>query len=262
MSPRRAPSFARATFAVLRLQALRLRRGKKLRLALIATSFVVIAAIVTRYSVPDPDATLTVESTINVGFFGFLAYLLPFLLQAGAIAEEVEGRTFTYVAGRPTGRFAMTLGKWLAGTLFAWGALLAGVLLLHLGAHAATPDTLVETLPTTAKAAGSLALLVTYYGAICFFWGALLPEAAGILSLLHLAIIEFGFGKLFGVVRLASMNYHAEQIAGLPRDGLLAESVPEIDPWWSVLAILVHTALFLGLAAVVVRVQEYRFSKA
>ncbi len=262
MTTPRTPSFLGAILAVFRLQALRLRRGKKLRLAIVATALVVFAALAARYGMRDPDPERTVRTTLDVGFFGFLAYLLPFLLQAGAIAEEVEGRTFTYVAGRPTGRFALTLGKWLAGTIYACLTLVLGVVVLHLGAYAATPDSLVETLAGTAKAAGALALLATYYGAVCFFWGALLPEAAGILSLIYLAVVEFGFGKLFGIVRLASMNYHAEQLAGLPRGGFLADSVPDLAPWWSVLAIGAHALVFLSLAVIVVRLQEYRFSKA
>ncbi len=262
MTPPKAPSFARAVAATFRLHELRLRRGKKLRLAIASTALVVLAAIASRYLASDPDAGETMQTTLDVGFFGFLVYLLPFLLQAGAIAEEVEGRTFTYVAGRPTGRFALTLGKWLAGTVHAVGALVVGVLVLHLGAHAATPDTLASAFPGTLRAMGALALLATFYGAVCFFWGALLPEAAGILSLIYLALVELGFGKLFGLVRLGSMNYHAEQLAGLPRGGLLPETVPELVPWWSVLAISVQAVCFLLLAALVVSVQEYRFSKA
>lgn len=262
MSPPQSPSLARATFAVFRLQALRLARGKKLRLAVVATAVVVLAALTARYTASAPDPARTVRTTLDVGFFGFLAYLLPFLLQAGAIAEEIEGRTFSYIAGRPTGRLAITLGKWLAGTVYACLVLAVGALLLQLGAHAATPSSLVDALPSAAKAVGSLALLGVYYGAVCFFWGALLPEAAGILSLIYLAVIEFGFGKLFGIVRLASMNHHAEQLAGLPRGGLLAESVPTIEPAWSVAAIAALALVFLALAGLVVRLQEYRFSRA
>ncbi len=262
MSAPPAPTFFASVAAVFRLHALRIRRGKKLRLAIAATALVVLGAIAARYGAERASAQGTVRAAVDTGFFGFLVYLLPFLFQAGAIAEEVEGRTFTYVASRPTGRAALTFGKQLAGSLYAGAILVAGLLVLYLGAYASTPDRFQYVLDDFAKTAGALVLLGTYYGAVCLFWGALLPEAAGILSILYLAIVELTFGKLPGIFRLVSMNYRAEQLAGLPRGGIMAHTVPPLDPWLSVLAIAVLTFGFSALAMVVVRLQEYRFSKA
>jgi ABC-type transport system involved in multi-copper enzyme maturation permease subunit len=262
MSAPEVPSFFASVGAVFRLHALRLRRGKKLRLALAAAGLVVFGAIAARYGAERASAHGAVRAAVDTGFFGFLAYLLPFLFQAGAIAEEVEGRTFTYVASRPTGRAALTLGKQLAGTFYTGAILVVGVFVLYVGAYATQPDRFQYLLDDFAKTAGALLLLGTYYGAVCLFWGALLPEAAGILSILYLAIVELTFSKLPSVFRLASMNYRAEQLAGLPKGGLMAHTVPPLDPWLSALAIVVLTVGFSALAMVVVRVQEYRFSKA
>jgi hypothetical protein len=262
MSAPPVPGFLASVRSVYRLQSLRIRRGKKLRLAVLAVAFVVIGAVAARYGAEHASARGTVRSAVDVGFFGFLVYLLPFLFQAGAVAEEVEGRTFTYVASRPTGRAALTLGKQLAGTVYAGAILIGGLAVLYLGAYASTPDRFQYVLDDFAKMAGALLLLGTYYGAVCLFWGALLPEAAGILSILYLAIAELTFSKLPGVFRLVSMNYRAEQLVALPRGGLMAHTVPPLDPWLSVLAIALLTVGFSLLAMLVVRVQEYRFSKA
>jgi hypothetical protein len=94
------------------------------------------------------------------------------------------------------------------------------------------------------------------------FWGAVATEAAGIVSVLYLAVMEFGFGKLPFFLRFISLNFLGSELAGLPRGGLLPESVPEIAVWIGAVAIPVVTAAFLGFAALVVSSSEYRFGNA
>jgi ABC-type transport system involved in multi-copper enzyme maturation permease subunit len=262
VGPPPAPSSFAATKAIFRLQWRRLIRGKKLQLAAGVIGLVLLAVLAARYAGEGADAAEVVQKGTTLGFFTLLVYLIPFLLTSGAIAEEVESRTFTFLSSRPVGRLAIALGKYAAGVAMAAGLLGAGMLLLHVGSFLTTPSLMIDELPATLRSTGALMLLTLLYGAICMFWGALVPEAGGIVSFLYLGIMEFALGFVPSVFRFVSMNYHATQIAGLEKRGLWPDTVPDVEPWGPLAAIVVMTLLFLFFGALTVSASEYRFGKA
>lgn len=257
-----APDLVTSVAAVYRIAWTRLVRGRKLLLGAGATLLIVVAAVATRYLATEASAEETVEGAVSVGFFGMLAYLLPFLCASGAISEEVEARTFPYLAMRPTGRFALTLGKWLAAATMASLVLGLGVVLLHVASWATEPSEMIDELPGTLRIVGALVLLSFCYSAICLFWGALVVEAAGVMAALHLAFLEFAVGSLPGAFRFGSMNYLASQLAGLPKGGFRPDWVPDIETWICGVVVSVVMVVFLGLAALVVESSEFGYGKA
>jgi ABC-type transport system involved in multi-copper enzyme maturation permease subunit len=196
------------------------------------------------------------------GFFKLLAFLLPFLFTSGAIAEEVESRTFAYVSSRPVSRAAIAIGKWAAGATLSVALLAGSALVLHLVALATDPAALVEGFPATLKAIGALTLLGLCYSAICLFWGAMVPEAAGIVSGLYLGVVEWILSFAPGSVRYVSMNYLARQIAGQEPGGLFPEIAPVVDAWVAAGVIGGVTVLFVFFAVLVVSLSELRVGTA
>lgn len=257
-----APDLMTSIAAVYRIAWTRLVRGRKLLLGAGATLLIVIAGVATRYLAEDADPADTVEGTVRIGFFGMLAYLLPFLCASGAISEEVEARTFPYLAMRPTGRFALTMGKWLAASSMGALVLGIGVIVLHVACYASEPSDMIDELTSTLRIVGALTLLVFCYSAICLFWGALVVEAAGVMAALHLAFLEFGIGSLPTAFRFGSMNYLASQLAGLPKGGFRPDWVPDIETWVCGLVVGAVMGLFLTLAAVVVESSEFGYGRA
>jgi ABC-type transport system involved in multi-copper enzyme maturation permease subunit len=257
-----APDLATSVAAVFRLNLKRLLRGRKLRFGVVALVLVVAATLIARYVVDPEDPQELVRDAIRRGFFGLLVYLLPFLFNSGAIAEEVETRTLPYLLLRPTGRLGLTLGKYLSGSLLAFVLLAAGVLVLHAGAYATEPSAMIEGIDETLRMIGALALLTLCYSAICLFWGSLITEASGLMSTLHLGALEFAMGLMPFALRFVSMNYWATQIAGLPKGGFLEDTVPDVELWIAVTVVTAVTFLFLGAAALVVRNSQFGFGKA
>jgi hypothetical protein len=259
----RAPDLGSATLAVLRLAWMRLVRGRKLRLAGAATLLVVGAAIGGRYAFASEasDTAELMESAVDLAFFHLLVYLLPFLFTAGAIAEEVEGRTFAFLAMRPAGRAAITFGKYLASAAMSVLVLATGVLVLHIGVHVTDPTGMIENLEETLRWIGALAILALCYCGICLLWGSLVVQAGGLLSTLHLATLEFLFGKL-GFLRVVSMNHYARVLGGLPAGGWGAEYAPDLEPWVCGVIVAVATLVFLSLAALVIRMSELGYGRA
>jgi ABC-type Na+ efflux pump permease subunit len=263
MASPQAPSFGSSVAVVLKLSMVRLVRGRKLRLGVLAMVLVVLSAIAARYVAGENiEPAELVQEAVRLGFFHLLCYLLPYLFAAGAISEEAESRTLPYLLMRPISRVAMTLGKWLAAALTSSAVLVVGVLLLHVGAWATEPGEMIDQLGPTGKIMGALVLLSFLYSAICLFWGALVIEAGGVISILHMGALEFAFGKLPGPVRFVSMNYLATQVAGLPKGGFYEEYVPDVETWICIAVIVGLTLLFVGLSSLVTQISEFGFGKA
>jgi ABC-type transport system involved in multi-copper enzyme maturation permease subunit len=262
VSPPSVPGLGAALSASFRLAWVRMVRGRKLRLAIAAVLFVVVASVAARYLADVTDPARAVSSAVRVGFLNMLVFLLPFLFTAGAIAEEVESRTLSYLMIRPAGRVAIALGKYLASAAICVALLAGGVLTIHVASLVADPTPMVEALPDTLRMIGSLSLLALCYCALCMLWGGLVVEAGGLLATLHLAVIEYGFSWLPGVARLASMNHFASELAGFERRGFGASLVPEVDLWVCALVLGVMTLVYLGLATLVVRLSELGSGKA
>lgn len=256
------PSFGASVAAHARLGFVRTVRGRKLRLGAVATLLTVGAAVTARYLADEAEPAEVVKTAVRLGFFWMLAFLLPFLFASGAIAEEVENRTLTYLAMRPSGRVALTLGKLLVAWTFSGGLLAVGVLALHVGAYATTPSDMIDELGDSMRYAGALVLLSLCYSAICLFWGALVVEASGLISTLHLASLEFVFGFLPGVARFLSMNYFCQELAGLPRGGFGADWVPDLSMGVCGAIVAVVTLFFVAMATLVVETSEVGFGRA
>lgn len=235
-----------------RLQALRLMRGAKLKLAVAATLPMVIAvAVSANFS---DDALDTLRSGYRLALFGVLGYLLPFLFASGAISEEVESRTFTYLASRPASRLGMVFGKWLTGVAFSATLLGAAAIFMHVGALAKSPTLLVEQLALLGRTIGALTLLSAGYCALTMFFGALIPAAAGLVGGLYLAIIEFIMSTLGpGYLPLLTLHHHTLLLSGADPD---LEPVVKLSI--AVALVLAFTLVWIGLACLAVVPREFR----
>jgi hypothetical protein len=300
MSPPPVPSFFASTIAVGRLTLLRTLRGRKLRVALVATFLVVvfpgvvaIAGEPSRPSacaVPCADGEVCVDDPaddcdpenggrrcagicraggpigvvnggIDWGFFRLLVFLLPILFTSGAIGEEVEGRTLHFLAMRPVSRGAIALGKYLVGTAAGLVVLWIGLILLHVVGYATSPTLMIDQAGDTARAGGAASLLILAYSGICLFWGALVPEAAGMVSIVWLGFVEWFLATLPYILRCASLSFYARELGGLERAGIDAD-VPDFELWICGVVVVCGWLLFTGLGVLTVQLSELRFGKA
>ena len=257
-----APSFADGMFAVARLQMMRIVRGRKLRFALVAVALVLLGVISARYASKDAVPADVFQQGMDGGFFRMLVFLLPFLFASGAIAEEVEGRTYGYVALRPVSRVALASGKLLAACACTTGMLIAGALILHIAIFAATPSELASQFTSTLRSTGALVLLGLAYTSICMMWGAIVVEAAGIVAALHLAVMEFLVSLAPGPFRVISLHYSATELAGFAKDGPFSDAAPSIQPAVAASVLILAFALFFVITSVAVSTNEYRTGKA
>lgn len=254
MSHRR-PGFGAAVGTSFRMQTRRFWRGSKTRLALVSTlpMIALLSAIVLAAEEVD-SSQATMKNIVGAAFFALIVYLIPFLFAAGAVAEEVQRRTFTYLASRPASRSAIVIGKLLAAMVATSLVLTACLLVLHLVGFADQPVLIVDELALTFRRLGALLALSSTYCAILLCFGALFPSYPGITGGFFLAVWEFALARFPGRFPLVTVNYHGRVLAGLE----------DLDPtlglplWASGIAVLVGLLVASGFAVIAVMGREYR----
>lgn len=252
------------------MQLSQLRRNRKLRLALVATTLVVLAVTVAHHlglsttgldvRTAAEQAEESVRSGIEFGYFRLLVYFLPFLFASGAVGEEVERGTFSYLLTRPLSRIAIALGKWAATTLVTVVLLVSSLLVVHVVCYATEPTALFEALPSTLRIAFSIALLSATYCAICLALGSAAPQSSGVLPAVYLAFIEFCCSFLPSAVRVLSLNFSARRLAGFDVGGLMPETVPDVSPLLAFMVLSCGLMTFVGAGMLIVRFGEFETS--
>jgi ABC-2 type transport system permease protein len=174
------------------------------------------------------------------------------------IADEVEGRTLTYLLTRPLPRAAILAGKFLAYLATALGvALPAVVITFFLLATAPGASGLGAAVPDLLRDLGVAALALLAYGALFTLLGVLLrrPVIPGLLFLFGwelLANLPGYLPRLTLTAWLRSLIHHRPAQEGL------SELFAQVQPTGLSLAVLsVATAVFLAAATFVFSEREY-----
>jgi hypothetical protein len=182
----------------------------------------------------------------NTGELGLrsLTVLLPTLLLAGAVGDEQQGKTYSYLWSRPMPRTALLYGKLVAilPVMAAAMFLSMGIafVLMAVGPRDVDPMWFVRSL------LGGVAGLVCA-SAFAMGLGSLFPKHALITVLAWMLVIEQALPEVAAAQNLATLH-HVRVLAGLPGD----------DPSGSVLGSLVALAI---LTAIWLRVAVWRVKR-
>lgn len=255
---RAAPTFAGGFSAAFRLEFTRLVRSSRLRIALVAVALVLVSVLVVRYAGDGATPDETLKKGVELGFFRILVFLMPLVFAVGIVSEEVESRTFSFLAIRPTSRTALFLGKALAAFALGSATLVSGMLVAHLATLAASPGLLASTLPWTLKALLALEALLLAYTLLGAFASALVVEAPAVITTLYLVILEWFGGLAPSLFRLVSLHFHATSLVGFERGGLMPDSVPAVSPLVSAAVLAAVCLVLAGGGIMTFRSSEYR----
>lgn len=243
--------------ALIALERLRLMRGRSVWIGLVLALLIAITGVASRYASGQLGA---LETSVDLGLSHLLAYLVPYLFCAGMLSEEVNGRTLNYLTSRPVPRSRILVAKWMVGSAASAGVLLAACLVLHVGGYLLAPGELFAALPSTLVTFVALALQAAAYAALALFYGALAPSAASALFAFHLLLAEAAMSLAPGPLRLLSLAHHSAELAGLPRHGVLSESVRSLPSWGHLTILIVITGSILAAACSTFSRSEYRES--
>src|SRR6185436_5945819 len=132
--------------------------------------------------IPTQVTAADLYGVIVTAYVRFLVPLAALFYATALIADEVEGRTLTYLLTRPIPRASILLGKFAAylvtGLALAWPALLGTFFLL-----VTARGDLSASVPDLFRDAGVVALTLLSYGALFALMGVFLrrPLVPGLL---------------------------------------------------------------------------------
>jgi ABC-2 type transport system permease protein len=193
-----------ASFAIARVTLTRMLRGRSI--------WVVIGLCV----LPTLWAAVQkVDSVDDMGLvfvtWALLLAILPPVLLAAAIGEEIEERTASYLWSRPIPRWSIVIGKMVALVPILWLALGASVLVPF---YVFVPNAAAHG--DVAARIGAMAILATL-GAAAVTAGltTIAPRYGTILSIAYLLFIDDPLAAIDASISRMSVIYNAIQIAAI-----------------------------------------------
>jgi ABC-type transport system involved in multi-copper enzyme maturation permease subunit len=185
--------------------------------------------------------------------------LLSMLLWATpAIQSEVEGRTWTYLAVRPGGKFPVVLGKYLAAVVWA---VLPALLSLTISLVLIRPHTGLWAAWQTFAPLVVLSCLA--YGALYVMLGVLFLRRAMIVAVGYTFFFEFIVGMVPAMVNEFTVQYYLRTLLlrWMPEDLAMPESfrrtfVGSGPSWQYVLILLAYAVVLLTAAGLVLRQRQ------
>jgi ABC-2 type transport system permease protein len=191
-------------------------------------------------------------------YVGNVLPLAALFYATALIADEVEGRTLTYLLTRPIPRPSILLGKFVAYLVtslsLAWPALVGTFFLLVTARGRAD---LAAAVPDLFRDAGVVALTLLSYGALFALLGVFLrrPLVPGLLFIFAWELVAWLPGylpRLTLTLYLRSLVRHRPAVEGL------SELFDQILPVATCLPVLfAASALFLGAALWIFSRREY-----
>lgn len=191
--------------AIAQVAFVRMLRGKALWVVLAMALLPLLATL------PIKQRTIPEHWGAVIAFWGYLLAILPPVLLAGAIGEEIEEKTMTYLWSRPLPRWSIVGGKIIAIIPILWIVLSASLILpfyvmfSDAGAHGMT---LARTLAMVVM--GTLGVAAVTAGL-----ATLVPRHATVVSLAYLVFIDRTLAWPDASICKLSVTYHALRLSGM-----------------------------------------------
>ncbi len=240
------------------------RRTGKVRLFALLALIPVILSVVVRIVLAGKsgDVMAVFNDILMVFYLQFFIVILSLFYGTSVTAEEVEGRTLSYLVTRPIAKPAIVAGKFAAYAVLAFLLVGASLALSFFIMNSARLGDM-GLYGTFFHYAGVLLLGILAYSALFTFLGALLKRAV-------LVGLVFGFGwenviqyfpgstQRFSLVHyLKSLLPYHYSGGGGGLTSLLLFRLEPTPPVAAVLALAAVTGVFLALACVVFRWKEF-----
>jgi ABC-type transport system involved in multi-copper enzyme maturation permease subunit len=188
------------------------------------------------FSVPMKEPSIPQHWGKVVAFWGYLLAMLPPVLLASAIGEEIEERTMTYLWSRPLPRWSIVGGKMVAILPILWIVLAAALLAPF---YARFPDAGAHG-TVLARSMAAVVLGTIGVAAVTAGLATLVPRYGTVVSLAYLVFVDRTLAFFDASISKLSVTYHAIRLTGMWGD---AQPFMQSVGW-----ILALSAAWMGIA--------------
>lgn len=218
-----------------------------------------------RFSLGRPPEPEPAELVVFILGPGVVCMLGVFLWATPWLSTELEGLSWVYLAVRPQGALAVLLGKYLVAV--AW-AIPAGLIATALGAAIIAESDVPQLIWVQWRL---VVLSCLAYAAVFVLIGVLFPKRAMVLCVFYTIVFEVVLASIPAAVNLLTVQYRLRclLVRWLGWEERLLDSAPVFRAYfgdqsaaWHVSVLLLQTAIYLGIAALVLRWQEFTQSAA
>jgi ABC-type transport system involved in multi-copper enzyme maturation permease subunit len=244
------------------LTSLSLRRARRGRLVWMTLAILALPALAALLAlVSGNGGRAFFEKLLDV----LLRYLTPFIMALHAsatVAEEVQGKTITYLFSRPVARWTLPIGKYLGNLCVNASLLCLAVAVIYVLSMVGEGADLLRELPALAMGVFAVALAAVHFGALAAAFGAMATGFPFVATLIYVLIVEVGFAFVPGWFKVTAMTVHLRAIAGLyhPQQSLFLAD-PNLTLPVSLTVVLGMTVVWLVIAVAWVGSTEYRTDK-
>jgi ABC-type transport system involved in multi-copper enzyme maturation permease subunit len=250
------PSAARALRLLAGLSLRRARRGRLLWLSAAVLALPVLAAGLALLS--GQGGASFFEKLLEA----LLCYLAPFIMAVNAsatVAEEVQGKTITYLFSRPVPRWTLPVGKYLGNLIVNALLLLSAVAFAYLLSMLGEGRDFFRELPRLGAGLLAMLLAAVLYASVASAFGAMATSYPFVATILFVLVVEVGFSFIPGWFKVVAMTTHLRVMAGLyhPSQSLFL-SDPRLSWPISLPVLLVMSGLWLVVTISWVSSTEYR----
>lgn len=242
----------RALRVYLRMHLLRLGRGR-LKWAVLALLLLPVAGA----GAALPFDRAPFDNLLEL-YLRFLLPFLPALIASPVVAEEIEGRTFTFLFARPAPRAALVLGKFVAiAAPLAAGIVLSLLLTFLVGSLRGTGEDFLAGLPQLGRVVGVSLLGIAAFTALAALCGAWFTRHPFMAAVGYLLMFEWMFGFV-PLLKLATVTWHLRRLADVHPEPVFFQGDLAVPLWVSALVPATLCGLALLGAAAAVASSEYR----
>lgn len=249
----------RASEALTVFTRLALQRARRGRLVYLTAAILLLPAVAALVAMASDRAGATFFAE-QLGVF--IRFIVPFAMALHAsatVAEEVQGKTITYLFARPIPRWTLPLGKYLGNTALNALLIVLAVAVVYLFSLLREPGELVSELGLLGRGLGACLLAVLHYGAVAAAFGTMVTGFPFAATLAFVLVVEVGFAFVPGWFKVTAMSVHLRAVAGIyePQQSLFIAD-PELSWIISLPVVVAMTLVWLGIALAWVSSTEYR----
>lgn len=250
------PSGLTVAGVIARLSLRQARRGRLLRVTALVLCLPLLASVAGLLS---GNAGASFFDTLVDLYLRYLIALVLALHASTSVAEEVQGKTITYLWSRPIPRWALPLGKYLSTVAVNAGLLLVSLCACYAVMLLGDPYALLDAIGKLARTGVAILLATAYFGALAAAFGAMVSSFPSALMMIYVLALEVGFSFVPGWIKTVSMTVHLRAIAGtyVPEHSLLVND-PQLTPAVSLPVVVVVTTVWLVIALSIAAGSEYR----